>query len=315
MKKLLMKYLPNSAWVNKRYNMVNLELFRVFYTVAKCGSITKAADELFISQPAVSQAIKQLENQLGGKLFNRVKRGMELTENGGKQIFEYVSSAISLLEKAEGKFLEINNIAVGSLRISAPDTVITHILMKYIINFHEAFPNVTVSFLNSTSRETVEAIKNDKADIGFVNLPINESDVDFTGQMGKLNDIFVASEQFKDLKDKEITLAELSNYPLLMLEQNTSTRQEFINFTHSLNMDITPEFELGSLELCVQMAKNGLGIACVSREFVEEELKLGELFEVKVTPQIPVRGIGVILKKGKEKTFALNEFLKMLKFN
>ena len=80
--------------------MINLELFRVFYTVAKCGSLTKAADELFISQPAVSQAIKQLEQQLGGKLFNRVSRGMELTENGGKQIFEYVAGAISLLEKA-----------------------------------------------------------------------------------------------------------------------------------------------------------------------------------------------------------------------
>jgi DNA-binding transcriptional LysR family regulator len=295
--------------------MVNLELFRVFYTVAKCGSITKAADELFISQPAVSQAIKQLESQLGGKLFNRVSRGMELTENGGKQVFEYVEKAISLLEKAEGKFSELNETAVGSLRISAPDTIITHILMNYIIKFHEEFPNVSVSFLNSTSRETIEAVKSGKADIGFINLPIEESGVTFTGQMCKLNDVFVASEQFSELKGKKIPLSSLSNYPLLMLEQNTATRQEFISFTNTLGVDLTPEFELSSLELCVEMAKSGLGITCVSREFVKEELKSGKLFELDVQPALPVRAIGVILPKDKELNYGLSSFLKLLNEN
>ena len=292
--------------------MVNLELFRVFYTVAKCGSITKAAEELFISQPAVSQAIKQLENQLGGKLFNRVSRGMELTENGGKQVFEYVEKAINLLEKAEGKFSELNETAVGSLRISAPDTVITHILMDYIIKFHEEYPNVNVSFLNSTSRETIESVKSGKADIGFINLPINDFDVAFTGQMCELHDVFVASESFKELKGKKLTLSSLSNYPLLMLEQNTSTRQEFISFTNTLGVDLTPEFELGSLELCVEMAKSGLGIACVSKEFVKEELKSGKLFEIDVEPALPVRAIGIILDKNKEINYTLSKFLKLL---
>lgn len=292
--------------------MVNLELYKVFYTVAKCGSLTKAADELFISQPAVSQAIKQLETQLGGKLFNRVSRGMELTENGGKAIFEYVSAAIALLEKAEDKFSQVNKVAMGSLRISGADTIITHVIMKYIIEFHELYPNVNISFMNSTSHETIEAIKSGKADIGFVNLPISDNGVLFTGQMGKLHDIFVVNEKYKDLLGRKVTLNSLSDYPLLMLEQNTSTRQEFINFTHSLNIDLVPEFELGSLELCVQMAKNGLGVACVSREFVKDELEKGELFELDVIPELPVRATGVIINKGKETTFALNEFMNLL---
>ena len=292
--------------------MVNLELFRVFYTVAKCGSITKAADELFISQPAVSQAIKQLEQQLGGKLFNRVSRGMELTENGGKQVFEYVSKAIELLERAEGKFSELNNTAVGNLRISAPDTVITHILMQRIIKFHEEFPNVNVSFLNSTTKETIEAVKSGKADIGFINLPIKETGVVFTGQMCKLHDVFVANGNFKELMGKKIPLSALSNYPLIMLDQGTVTRQELESFTQSLNIDLTPEFELGSLELCVEMAKNGLGIACVSREFVKNELESGSLFELDIEPVLPVRALGVILNKDKELNYALSEFLKLL---
>ena len=81
--------------------MVNLDLYRVFYTVAKRGSLTKAAEELYISQPAVSQAVKQLENQLGVNLFNRTHRGMELSEKGGKRIIEKVEHALLLLEEAE----------------------------------------------------------------------------------------------------------------------------------------------------------------------------------------------------------------------
>lgn len=214
---------------------------------------------------------------------------MELTENGGKQIFEYVSEAIQLLEKAEDKFSEINKVATGSLRISAPDTVITHVLMPYIIQFHEKYPSVSVSFTNTTSHGTLEAVKSDKADIGFVNLPITDDGVVFTGQVSSLNDVFVASNKFSELKGKNISLQSLNNYPLLMLEQNTSTRREFNNFTHSLNIDLAPDFELGSLELCVSMAKNGMGITCVSREFVKEELKKGELFELDVTPALPIR--------------------------
>lgn len=87
--------------------MVNLELYRVFYAVARCGSLTKAAEELYISQPAVSQAVKQLENQLGGKLFIRTHRGMELSEPGGRQMFEAVEQALRILDGAEARYAEL----------------------------------------------------------------------------------------------------------------------------------------------------------------------------------------------------------------
>ena len=103
--------------------MVNLELYRVFYTVAKCGSLTRAADELFISQPAVSQAIKQLESQLGTTLFNRTHRGMELSEQGGKEIFGIVEKALAELDSAENRLKEIHTKATGTIRISASDTI------------------------------------------------------------------------------------------------------------------------------------------------------------------------------------------------
>ena len=129
--------------------MVNLDLYRVFYAVAKCGSLTKAADELFISQPAVSQAIKQLEGQLGGKLFNRLSRGMELTD-GGKKMFQIVSDTIDKLKVAENEFSQLTENAAGTIRISASDLFTTYKLMKYISEFNLIYPNVTFSFTNST---------------------------------------------------------------------------------------------------------------------------------------------------------------------
>lgn len=293
--------------------MVNLDLYRVFYTVAKVGSLTKAADELYISQPAVSQAIKQLEQQLGGKLFNRVSRGMVLTDPGGKQVFEIVEKAIKMLDGAEDKFKELKNIASGVLRISAADTVVTHFLMPYIKRYHETYPNVSITFNNSTTKQAIDNVKAGRADIGFVNLPIDDKDVILTGQTGAMEDIFVASEKFSFLFDKVIELKNIPNYPILLLDNSTSTTKEIVNFLDTLNINVVPEFQVGSVELLVEMAKNGLGIACIPRRYIVEPLAKKELFEIKVVPSMPLRATGVILNKDVgTHSFIVREFIRLL---
>ena len=292
--------------------MVNLDLYRVFYTVAKCGSLTKAADELFISQPAVSQAIKQLEKQLGGKLFNRVARGMELTEDGGKQMYSIVADVLERLDKAENEFSNISNFATGAIRISSSDTYTAHYLMKYIVEYHDLYPKVNISFINSSTKQSIDLIKANKADIAFVNLPLDEKGVTFTGQTGRVHDVFAANKEFSALFNKEIKLSALQNYPILLLDTTTNTRQEIDKFTGELNIKITPEYELSSVELIVAMAKKGMGIACVSREYISEEIEKGELTELNVTPAMPARLTGVIVNKDRNYSFALAEFLKLL---
>ncbi len=293
--------------------MVDLDLYRVFYTVAKCGSLTKAAEELYISQPAVSQAIKQLESQLGGKLFNRVSRGMELTETGGKQMFDIVEQALKMLDSAEDRFRERRNIATGRIRIAAADTIVTHFLMRYIKKYHEIYPNVNIIFKNSTTKEALDMIKSNKADIGMVNLPIYDKDVIMTGQTGIIEDIFVASDKYKELFDKNLSLRDLPDYPVLMLDGTTSTTKEINDFFDSMSIRIVPEFEAGSIELLIEMAKNGLGIACVPRRYVLDELAKKELREVKVTPSLPLRATGVIIRgEIEEHSFAVKEFIKVL---
>ena len=293
--------------------MVDLDLYRAFYTVAKCGSLTKAAEELYISQPAVSQAIKQLESQLGGKLFNRVSRGMELTETGGKQMFDIVEQALKMLDSAEDRFRERRNIATGQIRIAAADTIVTHFLMRYIKKYHEIYPNVNIIFKNSTTKEALDMIKSNKADIGMVNLPIYDKDVIMTGQTGIIEDIFVASDKYKELFDKNLSLRDLPDYPVLMLDGTTSTTKEINDFFDSMSIKIVPEFEAGSIELLIEMAKNGLGIACVPRRYVLDELAKKELREVKVTPSLPLRATGVIIRgEIEEHSFAVKEFIKVL---
>lgn len=292
--------------------MVNLELYRVFYTVAKCGSLTKAAEELFISQPAVSQEIKQLENQLGGQLFNRTRKGMELSETGGKQIFPLVEQALKLFDEVENKYSELKDTATGIVRICASDTVSTHFLLPYIKEYHEKYPDVNLILQNCTSSETVELLKNKKGDVGFVNLPLDDSDINLSSVVMQLHDTFVASKKFIDLAKETVELKRLQDYPLLMLELSTATRQAIVSFAHSQGIHLHPEIELASLELMTELAKSGIGIACIPREFVKHELEDGSLVEIKTNPALPSRAIGLALPKTDSMTFAVKEFIKLI---
>ena len=292
--------------------MVNLELYKVFYAVARCGSLTKAAEELYISQPAVSQAIKQLETQLGGQLFVRTHKGMELSETGGKQIFKTVEQALRLFEEAENKYAELKDTATGVLRICASDTVSTHFLLPYIKKYHEKYPDVNLVLINGTSRETAEMLKTDKADIGFVNLPIDDTDINLCNTVMRLNDTFVASDKFSELTDGKVDLKRLQDFPLLMLELSTATRKAIVSFAHSQGIHLHPEIELASLELMVELAKNGMGIACIPREFVKHELERGVLKEIKTEPSLPTRAIGLALSKTDKIPFTVKEFIKIL---
>ena len=292
--------------------MVNLELYRVFYTVAKCGSLTKAAEELFISQPAVSQEIKQLESQLGGQLFNRTRKGMELSETGGKQIFPLVEQALKLFDQVDSKYSEIKGTATGIVRVCASDTVSTHFLLPFIKEYHQKYPDVNLILQNCTSSETVELLKNQKGDVGFVNLPLDDSDINLSSVVMQLHDTFVASEKFAHLTNQTVDLKRLQDYPLLMLELSTATRQAIVSYAHSQGIHLHPEVELGSLELMTELAKAGIGIACIPREFVKHELENGSLMEIKTNPTLPTRAIGLALPKTQSLTYAVKEFVKLV---
>ncbi|MDE5766023.1 MAG: LysR family transcriptional regulator [Clostridia bacterium] len=291
--------------------MVNLELYRVFYTVAKFGSSTRAAEELFISQPAVSQAIKQLENQLGTTLFNRTHMGMELSTQGGKLIFKQVEEALRLLDDAESKLLELKTTATGTIRIGATDAIFSHILADKIVAYNIKYPAVKLELLTGTTPETLEQLKEGKCDVGFINLPVDDKDVNFTGTVAHLSDVFVAGGKFEHLKGKKVNLADLQGYPLLMIESNTIARRALSAYTQTLGIQLHPDIEVENWDLMMKFASSGMGIGCVPREYAAPLLESGELFEVDVVPHLPVRGVGIALPKNTPVQYALKEFISM----
>ena len=292
--------------------MVNIELYRVFYTVARCGSLTKAAEELFISQPAVSQAIKQLETQLGISLFNRTHRGMELSVQGGKLIFKQVEEALALLDNAESKLIELKTTASGTIRISATDSIFSNILADKIVEYNEKYPAVRFELLTGTTPETLTQLKENKCDIGFINLPVEDRDVNFIDTVYHLTDIFVASRhKYPQLNGCQVSLKDLQGYPLLMMESNTVARRTLSSFTQSVGVTLTPDIEVANWDLMLKFACRGMGIGCIPREYAARELQSGELFEVDVRPRLPVRGVGMALPKNVSIPFALREFISM----
>lgn len=295
--------------------MVNLELYKVFYTVAKCGSLTKAAEELYISQPAVSQSIKQLEGQLGIQLFNRTHRGMELSTQGGKPIFKKVEQALKLFNEAQTLVAQIKTSATGDVRVGASDTIFEYFVADKVVEFHEKFPAVKIELISGITPETIEDLKTGKCDVAFVNLPIEvDESLNLYGNCMRLNDIFVAGEKFSELKGKTLPVSELKKYPLIFLDGQTVARKTLDTYLKSLGVEFTPAIEVGSWELMKRLVKKGMGIGVIPREYALAEMEEGSLFEVASDPKLPARSIGMLLPKDVEISYALRSFLKFFDF-
>ena len=294
--------------------MVNLDLYRVFYTVAKCGSLTRAAEELYISQPAVSQSVKQLENQLGVSLFNRTHRGMELSAQGGKLIFDEVERALGLLNEAENRIAQTKMSATGTIRIGASDTIFEYFLADKIVDFHERFPAVKIELMADFTPDTIEKLKADRCDIAFVNLPITvDPELELYGNCMRLNDIFIAGEKYKELANGKLSLAQLKKYPLILMDKNTVSRHAIDNFFHTVGIETSPSIEVGSWDLMKRLVLRGMGIGVIPREYATHRLGTGELFEVKTDPVLPVRSVGMLLPKNKPVSYALHSFIEYFK--
>lgn len=291
--------------------MVNLELYRVFYVVAKCGSLTKAAQELFISQPAVSQAIKQLEGQLGVSLFNRTHKGMELSAAGGKLIFRQIEDALSLIDSAENSLKELNTTASGTIRIGATDSIFAHVLADKLALFNEKYPAVKLELISSTSPYTVSQLKDGKCDIAFVNLPLSDGEVRFYGTVKHLIDVFVVGKKFKELSGEAIPLSRLQELPLIMIEENTVFRSALAKYAYTLGVQLNPDIEVANWDLMIKLVIKGMGVGCLPREYCLDELASGELFELNVEPPLPSRGVGIALAKNVQPSFAVREFIAM----
>lgn len=295
----------------------NLEYYKVFYYVAKCGSVTQAAAKLSISQPAVSQSIKQLEQEVGTKLFIRAPKGIRLTAEG-EVLFRYVSEGYEQMEMGEKKLAQMLNLEFGELYIGASDMTLRFFLLPYLEQFHGKYPNIKVVVTNAPTPETLGYLQEGKIDFGVVSMPFEELSV-FEKNQGiraikvrEIEDIFVAGPGFKEYENQTLDLQELEHLPLITLEKKTSTRAYMDSFLKKNGVEMHPEFELATSDMIVQFALRNLGIGCVVKDFAKEQMEAGNVFQLRFNKQIPKRHFCVVTDNRNPLSAAGRELLALI---
>ena len=290
---------------------VKLESYRVFKEVAEVGNITAAAQALYISQSAVSQSIKQLENDLQTRLFSRNSRGVTLTAEG-RMLYEYVRSAMGLLETGEAKLSQTRELQMGQLIIGASDTVTSQFLLPYLASFHREHPAIHIQIISGRSHKVLGLLRSGKVDIAFASTPTDLTSLE-TYPCFPTHSIFVAGAGYPCDFDHVYSLEEMSAFPLILLERKASSRLYLERFFLQNGLKLNPEIELGARSLLVDLAAIGFGVAGVTEEFVTRDLESGRLRQLKTSFQIPPRSVDMCMLRDVPQTAAAERFAAFVK--
>lgn len=290
---------------------INLDYYRVFYHVAKTGSFTQAGDELCISQPAVSQTIRQLEDSLGSRLFVRIPKGVKLTPEG-EVLFSYVKRGYEYITLGEEQFKKMIELENGEIRIGASDMTLQFFLLPFLEEFHEKFPAIKVKVTNAPTPVTLEYLYAGKIDFGVVSEPFQAKPEIDSVRIRQIQDVFVAGSRFESLKGRKMEFTELEKLPIICLENNTSTRRYIDEFLKENRVVIQPEFELAMSDIIVDFAIRNLGVGCVVRDFAVEAIEKGLLFELEFKNEIPKRHFCIIIGQNNPISTAARQLLGMI---
>jgi len=289
----------------------NLELYKVFYYVAKNNNITQAANELMVSQPAVSKSIKVLERDLNTTLFNRNKDGVTLTTSG-ELLYKKIKQAMELVISAEEDVDSLNNMEQGTINIGAGNTIMQRYLMPYIKEFHNIYPNINVIVHTVVTPELIKRAQLGLVDIVFTHLPNNIPDDFNIIKIKKLHDILVVNGN-SEYKDKTINKRSLSKLPLVLLPYDASNRKNFNKFCATNNIIINPLMEIGNDLIIEDCALNGLGVGLVVKEYVKSKLDNKELYELKTNFSLGEKDLVCLVESSRENNIIINKFIELLK--
>ena len=293
---------------------INYELYKVFYYVATSLSFSDASKKLFISQSAVSQSIKTLEKKLGQSLFIRSTKKVQLTP-AGALLLKHVEPAMNLISRGESQLLDSGTLGLGQLHIGASDTICRYFLLPYLKQFHKAFPNVPIKIKNATSNATsiqcVNLLDQRKVDLIVTNFPnthLNHAYIQKT--VCNFSDVFIANPAYFDFDEQEIAFEQLQQYPIMMLDRNSTTSEFLHNLFLQHQLELLPQVELSSNDLLIDMARIGLGIAfipdfCLSRDD-------SDLIVLHTKEKMPTRQIVVSANTTLPVSASTEEFLKLL---
>ena len=291
----------------------NLSSYRIFYTVANTGNISKAAKELYISQPAISKSIQKLEESVGCKLFSRSSRGVVLTDEG-KLLYEHVSEAFETLTMGEEKLKRSIELGVGHLKIGVSSTICKYLLLPYLKEFIRQNPHISISISCQSTNDTLKLLEDNKIDIGLIGKPENLKNIHFDF-LEEIEDIFVAAKDYlRNLKARGIQKDHiLQSSTLMLLDKNNMTRQYIDDYLQENQIIIKDSIDISDMDLLIDFARIGVGVACVIKNFVREDLENGTLMEIPLGFPIHKREVGFAYKTTTKPSKSLAEFIHFYK--
>ena len=287
----------------------NLSLYKVFYTVANAGNISKAATELFISQPAISKSIRKLEQSLDVTLFSRNSRGVQLTEEG-EVLYDYVQRAFYALQTGEAQLKKINDLGIGHLHIGVSTTLCKYMLLPYLKEFVAAHPHIRITIDCQSTNHTLHLLKENKIDLGLIGRPERLHHIHFDS-LGEIEDIFVSTQSYLDNLSLRTSRKDdlFKSATLMLLDKENMTRQYIDDYLSLYHIETNNTLEVSTMDLLIEFAKTGLGVACVIRQFVENELKDGTLVNIPLEAPLHKREIGFAYLENIQQTSAVKEFI------
>lgn len=294
-------------------NNIDLNLFKTFYVVASCNSFNKASEKLFISQPAVTQSIKKLEEQLDVELFKRTSTGIYLTK-AGEITYHYAEQLCNIVDANKNLASKLKEAEIETINIGVPTHIGTFYFIEFLKKFNMKYPNVKVNIVNKKSDEMIKLLEKRELDI-VLDTDINNynNKIIETYEILKLESCFVCDKSFKpNIKNKNILPYELNNYPLILPGKTTENRKMIDLFFKKKNVVLNPMIEVNSSSITRGIIKQGLGIGWMIKEFIKEDLATGELFEVRVNIEQVLTPVSIAFNSKYNKEF-IKEFIKIFK--
>jgi DNA-binding transcriptional LysR family regulator len=287
---------------------VDFELYKYFSAVAKNKNMTKASEDLHISQPALSQSIKKLEDQIGCTLFIRNNKGMELTKEG-QTLYDYVESAISLLKNAENELTSFKDLDKGEIRIGASTTITRTYLIDSIKKFHKLYPNIKINIYNDLTNNLLLDLQKGKLDYVIYNDDVNNIKDINTKVLYKIKQGFIYNPEF--FKDNITSFAELNNYPLILQKEESNSRKLLDSISLKNNIKLVPRMEVVSQELVTEFTNIGLGVGFSIIDLANRNYH--NLKELNINKLIPNINVYLATNKSVSPTFASKTFINYLK--
>ena len=286
-----------------------LDQYRIFYETARFQSFSTAAQHLYISKSAISQCIHQLESDLNVQLFVRTRRAITLT-NEGKILFLKVENAINSIDQGEKQLEKLRHLESGELKIAAGDTITTHFLLKYLEDYHATYPEIRIEMANSYSSQMLNLVKEGKADLAFVNMPLSDDELIIEPCL-EIDDVFVCGPDFET--KESYSWEEVAELPLILLEKHSSSRRFLDKNFKEKNIALNPQIEVAGHDLLIRFASIHLGVSCVIEQFAKVEFEKGIVQRLSVNPPLPKRSIGCAYLKNAPLSYAAKAFVEMIK--